>query len=191
MAKDEQHAVTIILALIPENGLRPHHSWLMREVTLTVLMNIPFQSGALIEDVGVQVEATVVAGERLPREQCNHYHCSFLEVDEKLLADLRSCGPYQRFEQSEKKAAVEESKEKSDAAKKKKEDYEVMLRKETLLMRRRFQEKKALEKEQEKKAAEKEEKRKAIGTEKNKVADGKEKKKAGKRRRIKRVAIEK
>ena len=132
------------------------------------------------------------AGERLPREQCNHCHCSFLEVDEELLADLQSCGPHQRFEQSEKKAAVGECKEKSDAAKKKKkEDYEVMLRKETLLMRRRFQEKKALEKELEKKAAEKEEKRKAIGTEKNKVADGKEKKKAGKRRGIKRVAIEK
>ena len=33
--------------------------WLMSEVTLTVLMNIPFQSGALSDDVGVQVEATV------------------------------------------------------------------------------------------------------------------------------------
>ena len=44
-----------------------------------------------------------LAGERLSREQCNHCHCSFLEVYEELLADLRSCGPYQRFEQSERK----------------------------------------------------------------------------------------
>ena len=124
-----------------------------------------------------------LAGERLPREQCNHCHCSFLEVDEELMADLRSCGPYQRYDQSEKKAAVEESKEKSDADKKKrKEDYEVMLRKETMLMRKRFQEKKASEKEEEKKAAEKE---------KNKAADEKGKKEAGKRSGIKRVAIEK
>lgn len=116
-----------------------------------------------------------LAGEGLPiRERCNHCHCSFLEVDEELLADLRNCGPHKRCELSEMKAAAEEkSKEKSEAFKKKsKEDYEILLKKETLLMKKRYLEKKAAEKEE--------------TEEENKAAEAE-----GKKKPVKRVAIEK
>ena len=73
VAKDEQHAAvesSFRKSGYDNPGLNPGEwikappfmapvgsGWLMSEVTLTVLMNIPFQSGALSEDVGVQVEA--------------------------------------------------------------------------------------------------------------------------------------
>ena len=130
-----------------------------------------------------------LAGERLPREQCKHCHCSFLEVDEELLADLRNCGPHQRCEISEKKDAVEDkSKEKmsEEDKKKSKEEYETLLKKETILMKQRYLKEK-------KKAVEKEEKRKTAETEeKNKAAEKEGKKKQGKSGGgTKRVAIEK
>ena len=35
-------------------------------------------------------EKKALAGEKLIREQCNHCHCKFLEVDDERLADLRN-----------------------------------------------------------------------------------------------------
>ena len=105
------------------------------------------------------------AGEGLPRDQCAHCHCSFLEVDKELLTDLRNCGPRKRWEESDKKAAAKQ-KEKEKASdedkKKRKEDYERMLKKETVLMKKRYQEEKREEAEKEKrKDAESKEKRKS------------------------------
>jgi hypothetical protein len=91
-----------------------------------------------------------LAGEKLPREQCNHCHCKFLEVDDELLADLRNCGPSQRFELNKTKASAE-SKRKSkennseEVIKKNNEDICTKLKKETLLMKKRYLEKKEKE----------------------------------------------
>ena len=39
-----------------------------------------------------------LAGEQLSRQQCQHCHCNFLEVDDEFLADLKNAGPHNRSE---------------------------------------------------------------------------------------------
>ena len=106
-----------------------------------------------------------LAGERLSRQQCQHCHCNFLEVDDELMADLRNSGPHKRSVLSEKKAAAEnKSKEinSEEIRKKSKEDFDIKLKKETMFFKKRFitnkeeaEEKKKERAEEKKKAAEK------------------------------------
>ena len=96
---------------------------------------------ARCEDAKEERKKKALAGERLPKEKCNHCHCSFLEVDDELLADLRNSGPHKRCDMSEKKLAVEnksQEKKMEEVKTKSKEDYNAKLKTETILMKKRF-----------------------------------------------------
>ena len=44
-----------------------------------------------------------LAGEKVPKKQCSHCHCSFFAVTDELLADLRSHQPHKKSEIDYKK----------------------------------------------------------------------------------------
>ena len=82
-------------------------------------------------------------GEVLPRKECKHCHCSLLETDDRLLADLRNCEPAKKYAEEVKKKTSEAAEEKKELEKKKLDDdkeAEKDLVKEVSDMKRRFQE---------------------------------------------------
>ena len=82
-------------------------------------------------------------GEVLPRRECKHCHCSLLETDDKLLADLRNCEPAKKYAEEVKKKASANSDEKKELVNKKLDDdkeAEKDLANEVFNIKRRFQE---------------------------------------------------
>ena len=96
---------------------------------------------------------SALAGEKLSVDQCQHCHCTFYEVDDELLAELRNHEPIKKSQKSDLVKAKESKKiELND--KKVKEIQELKVKREVLRLKKNFKEKK--EKEREKAKSDKE-----------------------------------
>ena len=90
-----------------------------------------------------EIKEKKLKGERVKKEKCTHCHCSFLEVGDELLNDLRNCEPGRKFNAAVKQKALE-----NEAMKKELEDRQAKdilaaerdLKREVTEMKRRFQE---------------------------------------------------
>ena len=119
-----------------------------------------------------------LAGEKLTAEQCAHCHCSFYEVDDELLAELRNFEPSKKCEKYEKVKSNKSKKKEPDDQEVKK-IQESKMKNEVMRLKQKF--KKEKERDKEKKDKEKKDME-------NPQKDGGEK---VKKKAKKRVAIEK
>ena len=125
-----------------------------------------------------------LAGEKLPDEQCAHCHCSFYEVDDELLAELRNCEPSKKAEKYER-VKSNQSKKKEPDYKEVKKIQESKIKSEVMRLKQKCKEKeKGRDKEKEDKEKKDKEKPKKDGGEKVK-------KKAKKRVAIEKVDVAK
>ena len=82
-------------------------------------------------------------GEKLPRDQCRHCHCSLLQVDDNLLAELRNKQPSKTFVEEKERHKEETAEEKKRLEVNKIKDQaeaELTLKKEVAEMKKRYQE---------------------------------------------------
>lgn len=112
------------------------------KMTVKGCVKVESSSCARCIDADIRKVDAIANGKEATRKQCTHCHCSFLEVDDDLLAQLRNCDPWHREEirskerksENKKEALVLEEKKQKDKVDAKKD-----LAREISEMKRRYQ----------------------------------------------------